>query len=140
MTHQTITVHLPDILYHQIEERARRKHRSIEDELVAVVATALPTLEDIPSAITDEMDQLDYLTDKELYQVVETTLSSDEAAQMQALLLKRQREGLSAEEEAEAEGLLQRYDRMMLVRAKAIALLKKRGYDVSNFVATASEQ
>lgn len=33
MAVQTITVRLPDILYHRVEHRAQRMRRSIEEEL-----------------------------------------------------------------------------------------------------------
>lgn len=132
MTLQTVTVRLPDVLYQQIEQRARRMRRSVEDELVAVVAAALPTLDDLPADIADEMAQLAFLTDDELWQAARTTLTPPESERMQTLLLKRQREGLTEQEQQEAERLLRRYDRTMLVRAQAAVLLKERGYDVSN--------
>jgi len=131
MALETVTVRLPDVLYRQIEQRARRMHRSVEDELVAVVAEALPALEDLPADIADELAQLAFLSDEELWQAARTTLPPEESERMQTLLLKRQREGLSPEEQQEAERLLHRYDRTMLVRARAAVLLKERGHNIS---------
>ncbi|MFZ2419931.1 MAG: hypothetical protein WA029_02200 [Anaerolineae bacterium] len=45
---------------------------------------------------------------------------------MQALLLKRQRDGLTPQETREAERLLHSADRTMLLRAQATVLLKAR--------------
>ena len=132
MALQKVTVRLPDALYRQIEQRARRMQRSVEDELVAVVAEALPTLEELPADIADELAQLAFLSDEELWQAARTTLAPEEAERMQALLLKRQREGLTPEEQQEAERLLHLYDRTMLVRAQAAVLLKERGHDISS--------
>jgi len=53
------------------------------------------------------------------------------------LHLKRQREGLTATEAAEAAGLTRQYERVMLVRARAAALLRERGHDVTSPVAPA---
>lgn len=53
------------------------------------------------------------------------------AEQLEQLHFKRQREGLTAVETDEAAALLQRYERVMLVRARAAATLKQRGHDVS---------
>jgi plasmid stability protein len=131
MTLQTVKVRLPDVLYQQIERRARRLHRSVEDELVAVVSATLPTLDDLPSDIADDVAQLAFLTDDELWRTARATLTPDESERMQALLLKRQREGLTSSERQEAEHLLHRYDRTMLIRAQAAVLLKERGHDVS---------
>jgi len=131
MALETVTVRLPDVLYRKIEQRARRMQRSVEDELVAVVAEALPALEELPADISDELDQLTFLSDEELWEVARTALPPEDSERMQALLLKRQREGLTPEEQQEAERLLHHYDRIMLVRARAAVLLKERGHDIS---------
>jgi hypothetical protein len=132
MTLQTITLRLPDMLFRQIERRAQRTRRPVEDELVAVVSSALPTLDDLPADIADELAQLGYLTDAELWQAAHTALPLSDSERMQALLLKRQRDGLSVAEEREARRLAHRADRTMLVRAQAAALLKDRGHDISS--------
>ncbi len=134
MTQQTLTVQLPDTLYRQLDRRARRMHRSVEGEMVAVLAATLPTLDDLPADIADEMVQLTFLGDDELWRAAQTTLTADETWRMQELLLKRQREGLSKQERSETRLLLHLYDRIMLVRAQAMALLKERGHDVSRLV------
>jgi hypothetical protein len=53
---------------------------------------------------------------------------------METLHIKRQSEGLSAVEEQTLSGLVFRYERSMLVRAQAAALLKARGHDVSSLL------
>ncbi len=131
MALHTLTIRLPDPLYQQVEQRARQMQRSVEDELVAVVAATLPTLADLPTDIASEIAQLEFLSDDELWQVARTTLSPDESERMQELTLKQQRDGLTPQEQQEAEALLHQYDRTMLVRAQAAALLKERGHDVS---------
>jgi hypothetical protein len=50
---------------------------------------------------------------------------------MEDLHLKRQREGLTDAEAKTLDGLVRQYERTMLVRAQAAALLKARGHDVS---------
>jgi hypothetical protein len=132
MTLQTITLRLPDMIYRQVERRAQRTRRPVEDELVAVVSSALPALDDLPADIADEMAQLGYLTDAELWQAARAALPLSDSERMQALLLKRQRDGLSAAEEREAKRLAHRADRIMLVRSQAAALLQDRGHDASN--------
>lgn len=133
MTLQTVTLRLPDMLYRQVERRAKEMRRSVEAELVAVVSTALPTLEDLPEDVASDLTQLTYLTDAELWQAARTALPAQSAERMQGLLLKRQREGLITSEERELEHLARHADRTMLVRAQAAALLKARGHDVKSF-------
>jgi hypothetical protein len=131
MALQTVTVHLPEMLYQKIAQRAQQTQRSVEDELVEVVEAGLPVVGDLPAEVADEIAQLAFLTDNELWQAAESTLPETDSEQMQALALKRQREKLTEAEQEETERLRQRHDRNMLIRARAAALLKDRGHDVS---------
>jgi plasmid stability protein len=128
---QAITVNLPDHLYRQVAQRAQSMRSSLEEELVAVLTAGLSTTEDLPATTLDAMAQLAYLSDEELWQTAQMTLAAKENTRMQALMLKRQSEGLSSNERDEAEKLLQRSERIMLLRAQALALLHERGHDVS---------
>ena len=131
MAVQPVTLNLPSTLYHQVQRRAEKSHRSVEDELLEVVATAISALE-LPQEITEAMAQLVFLDDAALRQAARSTMASEQVEQMEALNLKQQREGLTPEECQALAQLLRRYEHVMLVRAKAAALLKERGYDVSN--------
>lgn len=132
MTLQAITIQLPERVYNDVATRALRMHRPIEEALADVVVDALPTIDDLPSELVDELEQLDLLSDRELWQAAQTKLSAEEAEQMQTLVSKQQRDGLTKREQTKAEKLLQRYNRTMLVRAKAAVLLKTRGFDISS--------
>jgi plasmid stability protein len=134
MAVQNVTIRLSDSLYHQIRQRARRSQRSVEDEVVAVVEDALPVLDVLPGELADELTQMSLLTDEELWQAARSSMTTAENRRMQALLFQRQREGLSSEEEMEAERLAQRQERVMLVRAKAASILNQRGHDVSKLM------
>lgn len=132
MTLQTVTVHLPEMLYRQVARRARRMRRSVEDELVEVVSTAMPTMEALPSDIVDDLEQLTYLTDAEMWEAACTTLPRQNSERMQALVLKRQGVRLTAVEERELKRLTHLADRAMLVRAQAAVLLKERGHNIES--------
>lgn len=134
MAVQQVTIRLSDSLYHQFKQRARRTHRSVEDELAAVVEVALPALDELSPAVADEMEQLAFLTDRELWQAARSQMTFVDSQRMQSLLLKQQRIGLSGDEAAEAELLTQQQERVMLVRAKAAALLRQRDWDVSELI------
>jgi hypothetical protein len=77
---------------------------------------------------------MSFLCDKALWNAARSHLSSEDAIQLEALNLKQQYEGLGAEEKLIHEQLLHQYEHVMLVRAQAAALLKQRGYDVSELV------
>ena len=132
MALQTVTVHLPEMLYRQVARRAQRMRRSVEDELVEVVSTAMPTMEALPSDIVDDLEQLTYLTDAEMWEAARTTLPRQNSERMQALVLKRQGASLTAVEERELKRLTHLADRAMLVRAQAAVLLKERGHNIES--------
>ena len=106
--------------------------RSIEEELVDVVSAALPTADDLSPDIAGDLAQMVFMTDTELWQAAQTELPLQDSAKMQALMFKRQREGLTTAEEREAKRLAHRADRTMLVRSRAAALLQDRGHDISS--------
>ena len=59
-------------------------------------------------------------------------MTAEQRERLEALHDKQQREGLTAEEQAEEQALLALYRETLLVRAQATVLLKQRGYDVSD--------
>ena len=56
MSLQTITIQLLERLYSDVAKRTRRMHRSVEDEVVAVVADALSTINDLSSELAAELE------------------------------------------------------------------------------------
>jgi plasmid stability protein len=129
---QSVTVDLPATLFHRVQERAVKAHRSVEDELVEVVTAALPEFDELPQETTAILAQLSFLDDSALWQAARTRLSPDQAEQLEQLNLKQQREGLTPGERQRRDRLLRYYEQTMLVRAQAAVLLQERGYDVSD--------
>ena len=121
MSLQQITISLPEKIYRQIQQHSQQMQRSVADEVAAVVTASLP-----------EQAQLSPFMDDELWQAARNTVPADKAARMQELVEKQQLEGLTEAEKAEAELLSHFFNRVMLVRAKAAALLQERGYDVDS--------
>ncbi len=132
MSMQSVTVDLPATLFHRVQERAAKAHRSVEDELVEVVTAALPEFDELPQETTAILAQLSFLDDSALWQAARTRLSPDQAEQLEQLNLKQQREGLTPGERQGRDRLLRHYEQTMLVRAQAAVLLQERGYDVSD--------
>jgi len=62
-------------------------------------------------------------------------MASDGVERLSELNAKRQREGLTEAEQQESALLVRQYERSMLVRAQAAALLKQRSHDVASLLA-----
>ena len=134
MTLQTMTIQLPTDIYRFLELRAKQTRRTVRDELVEVVATAVQEEQTLPNDLESALAQMSFLNNEALWNAAHSHLSSEDAIQLEALNLKQQREGLDAEDELIHGQLLHQYEHFMLVRAQATVLLKQRGYDVNELV------
>ena len=131
MTVQVVTLHVPSPLYEQLKRRAAQAQRTVETEILDVVATAVPVGDDLPADLSEAISPLALLDDAALWHAARGHLSAEAVAQLEDLHLKSQREGLDNAETETLRGLVRLYERTMLVRAQAAALLKARGHDVS---------
>lgn len=134
MAVHSVTLELPGELYSRVKQRAEQTQRSIEAELLDVLAGALPSSDDLPADLAEALAPLAVLDDVALWRAARSHVPASAAARLEALHLKRQSEGLTEAEAADAARLVRQYERAMLVRARAAALLKQRGHDVSSLL------
>jgi len=95
----------------------------------------VPVANELPADLAEAISPLSLLDDESLWRAARTRLPAESATQLESLHLKRQREGLTEAETQTLSGLVRQYERTMLVRAQAVALLKQRGHDVSHLIA-----
>ena len=133
MATDSITVRVPHPLYERLEERAKLTQRSVEEELVEALAETVSLADaPLPVEVEDLIDSLDAMPDDALWQLAHASrLSPAAATHLEELNLKRQREGLTRDEQRMVEALIHQYERAMLVRAEAMARLKERGQDIT---------
>jgi plasmid stability protein len=129
MPTQTLTLHLPESLYARLQQRALESHRTVEAELLEVLSNAVPAEGTLTHWLAGAIEQLDSMDDAELWRAARSRLSKKGAARLEALHLKRQREGLTEDEARELPELVGQYERAMLIRARAAVLLRERGLD-----------
>ena len=130
----TVTLKLPIQLYNRFRRRAYKTHRPIEIEVLEAVATGAPAEDDLPSDLSQMLADLGALDDAALWQAARQHFAGEDVARLEQFHLKRQREGLTPAETESAETLIRQYERAMLARAQAAALLRQRGYDVSELI------
>src|SRR5438874_729639 len=136
MTVQRLTLDVPKPLYYRLKERAEQAHRTVEDETLDVLATAVPLADELPADLAEAVSPLALLDDQALWRAARTTLAAEAAARLEELHLKRQCEGLTEAENQTLALLVRQYERAMLVRAQAAALLHQRGHDIAALVAS----
>ena len=126
MSELTVTLTLPAETYDLLKQRAEAVGRTVQDEIVETLLASVSGSDDPP-----RISPLPLFSDEELWQAARSRLPAEEAEELEALHHKRDREGLSDEEKRRLAGLMKRYERFVLLRAEAAALLKQRGHDVS---------
>ncbi len=88
----------------------------------------------LPSDLAAAMASLEQFTDEELWRAARGRLAEEASARLAELNDVRQRAGLSTAEAAEADTLSRQYEWAVLIRARAAALLRTRGRDISGLL------
>src|SRR5437867_247991 len=117
MALQEVTLDLPEAVYNQIRQAAKRANRPIRDVLVEAVVAAAPVVDAGPDDLRSALAQMAYLNDAVLWQMARSTLTAEQRGRLQALHDKQQRDGLTDDEQTEEQHLVHLYQETLLVRA-----------------------
>lgn len=130
MADKAITLHLPELLYEQVQALALASERSIE----AVLAESLQVMFQLPEQAVN-LEILATYTDVQLWALVLRQMPAEYSARLRQL----EADSVSDAEADELERLLALVDEAMLLRSEALRLLKLRGHDISLYIPSASE-
>ncbi len=134
MNEATVTLTLPPEIYAELQERADRHHRPLEDEAGWMLATAVGAAASHAEDPEIVVDMLRALDSDSLWRISYSQPTVEDGVLLDALVDKRRRLGLSTVEERLLANLVDRHDRIMVLRAEAVALLHERGIDVGERV------
>ncbi len=135
MNAQAVTLHFPLQLYNRLKRHADETQRSVEDEILDVVARGVSSVEEgISPELAAAVSALRGLDDNALRKAARERFPKEASTRFQALNLKQQRDGLTESELEEVVELRRGYERVVLLRAEAAWLLKERGHDVSDLL------
>ena len=114
MTAHSVTLQLPETLYDRLRRRARDSHRSVEDEILVAVETAVPEDEErLPPEWARVLSDLEEMDDDELWKAARERLPIEISERLESLHFKQRDEGLTA---SEGETLRELLDRSELTR------------------------
>jgi hypothetical protein len=130
MSSELLTVAVPENLLTRIRDRARQANRTVEAEVLDVLAGAIRGADELPADLRAALDALDLLDDAALRRAFDSRLSAEASAELEVLTFKERRAGLTPVDESRRRDLIRQYERAMLVRARAAALLRQRGHEV----------
>jgi hypothetical protein len=131
MTDFAITLSIPEYLYERAKRLAAEKNLAIEQVLIDQLETALVDLPALASDEQAELDALDHLSDDALRTIALEVMPLHQQERMQGLMQQNNFGTISAEAREELTGLVDQGQRLILRKAKAIALLAQRGHPIS---------
>jgi plasmid stability protein len=131
MSSQTLTLTVPDRIFARIRDRARQANRTVEAEALDVLSGSVSTEDKLPPDLEAAVAALDLFDETALRRAFESRLSAEASAELESLHFKQRCEGLTSADECRRGDLIRQYERAMLVRARAAALLHQRGINVS---------
>lgn len=127
MTTSTINVPVTYDLYQRLKQAARWQDKSVETVLSETLNSALPTQDSIPPAVYQEIDELASLPTEALLQVAQEVMSSVDQAAIEQLVDWQAIRELTTDEHQRLAHLQMEYERILLRKARAFALLAERG-------------
>ena len=127
MTVASVTVQIPQPLYHRLERAAVRLQKPVEDLLTETLQAVLPPADEIPASIQVEIATLNGFDDAKLRDVAESEMALRDQQALDRLLDLQSMRPLTDDEAARLEGLRADYGRILLRKARAFALLAERG-------------
>lgn len=127
----TVSIEVPEPLFRRLQHIAQATHRSVEDVLVTTVNVALPLASNLPPELADELAAMSLYNDEALWATAASALAPAQSKRLHQLSAAAGSRELTAAEDKELATLLAAYDRAVLLRAQALALLAQRGYDIT---------
>lgn len=126
----TRTIEVPEKLYVQLEQRARAAAQSVDSVAAQALAHSLPLSPeaDLPQAVQAELAAMLHLSDEALWTIAGSTMNSDTLALYDMLRERKAAGTLTPEGQQWLTRLAQEADVLMLRKAQAYALLKRRGH------------
>ena len=124
----SVTVHLPEEIYHRLEQSAQMANKPVHEVIVQSVKAGMPpSAGHLPHEYREECLALERLSDKRLSQVAKSALPEGRQRRYTRLLRKNQAGDLTQQEQEQLNRLGAEARRLTLRRAYAYALLKWRG-------------
>ena len=123
-----IILEVPEDISVRAREIAETVAQPVEQLLLDHLKTLAPPLPVLPPDTQVELAALHHLSYDALWTIAREQMPEDVQARAHALMDKNSGNVMTDEEHAELEKLVERGDRLMLRKAEAAALLRKRGY------------
>ncbi len=133
MTAETITLQIPEILYHRLVNTAIAQRRPVEEVIVhALQVGSPPEWNDVPEEFQADLAALDKLDDNKLWQIVRGCKTAEQMERYDFLLEQNSSGNITDAEKLELIKIRHETDCFMLCKAQAAVLLRWRGNVVAS--------
>ena len=126
MLDKTITVTLPETTLHRLNQAAQLAQRSVDE----LLATTIEAMLAVPPQLANEWAAMHFLSDEALWQATQPMLTRTEQARLHELNHLAGERALTESELQEQTALLEAYQRSIVRRSQALAILKLRGHSI----------
>ena len=130
----SISVRVSERLLQSLMRRATKQRKSLEKEVVELIATGLKNADLGRDELEEILQPLEKMTDDDLWNAARSHLPRSLSSELEKLHQKRQRDGVTKAERERAKLLTEQFERCLVIRARAIELLHARGRDVSQLI------
>jgi hypothetical protein len=123
-----IILQVPEDISARARQIAAAMAQPVEQLLLDHLKTLAAPLPVLPPDTQAELDALHHLSDDALWTIASAQMPDDVQARAHALMDKNSRGAITDDEYAELEQIVERGDRLMLRKAEAATILRKRGH------------
>lgn len=138
MAESLVSIQVPEPLYRRLQGAALVARRSVGDVLASAVTIALPPSPDLREALANELAEMIWLSDDALWQATVPTFLPVHQERLAALNDMADERVLMPAEKDEQTSLLVVYERSVLRRAQAFAILARRGHRIPTYAELAA--
>ena len=111
----------------QAQQAAAALQRPVEEVLRDLLVAVHPAMQDVPDDMQAELIRMIWLDSQELWRIAREQMSAVGQEQLQQLTYLQGRRPLTQDEQAQLDALRQDYGHVILLKARAYALLSLRG-------------
>lgn len=128
---QSITIDIPEPVFVALQRQAEDQRRTVQEVAQEVIATNISPENGLPPDLVAELAVLPRYSDAELWKTARARVSPLDGERLEEIHYHASARTLTVAERSEQQQLLAICNRVMLLRAKAAALLQERGHDIS---------
>lgn len=131
MSERTISVELAESTYEKLKRAAELTQRSVADVLNSTIDAALVVDSDLPQELSNELAAMHVMSDAALFSALYPIFTSEHDERLDQLSQTAEQRPLGNSEKEERESLLRLYDKSIIRRAQAMAILHQRGHSIT---------